>query len=125
LVGFFIPDNYVNKERENTFDIKEMVYLNMFIIEEKEKMKKTIGKRQILKYYHRFGQIALHKGFVNKTQLSEAFNEQINNIPFINRLRPHRFIGEIFLEKGWMTLKQIEIVLNEILNDGEKRKGSQ
>ncbi len=68
-----------------------------------------------MKYIPRFGQFALDKGFVTEEQLNTALNEQISNDPSA-RLRPHKLIGEIFFEKGWMTSKQIEIVLTDILS---------
>ncbi len=67
-----------------------------------------------MKYTPRFGQFAVDKGFVTEDKLNIALNEQISNDPSA-RLRPHRLIGEIFIEKGWMTPKQIEIVLADIL----------
>jgi hypothetical protein len=38
---------------------------------------------------------------------------QISNYP-LTRLRPHKLIGEIFLEKAWITFEQILIVLEEL-----------
>ena len=62
----------------------------------------------------RFGQTAVNKGFVTSEQLKNALNEQkANDVPS-NRLKPLRVIGEIFFEKGLMTQKQIQIVLNQI-----------
>ncbi len=64
------------------------------------------------KHDHRFCQIAVNMGFITEKQLREALNEQIANDPS-NRLRPHRLVGEILLEKGWLTNKQIDMVLTE------------
>jgi hypothetical protein len=69
-----------------------------------------------MKYYPRFGQIAVDMGFVTAEQLKEALTEQISNDPSI-RLRPRKLIGEIFFEKGWMTVIQIKIVLAEVFKD--------
>lgn len=66
-----------------------------------------------LKYAHRFGQIAVRLGFVSREQVKEALGEQISFNSF-NRLRPRKLIGEILFENGWITLKQIEKVLEEI-----------
>jgi len=55
--------------------------------------------------------IAVSKGFVTADQLKEALTEQADdNISD----RPHRLIGRIFFEKGWMTDEQIDLVLNEL-----------
>jgi len=63
-------------------------------------------------YALRFGEIAINKGFVTASQMEEAFSEQVSNYPSSIQ-RPHKFIGEILLDKGWMTLKQVFIVLEE------------
>jgi hypothetical protein len=55
-------------------------------------------------YKLRFGETAVIKGFLNESQLREALEEKIGYKP----------IGEIVLEKGWMTYDQIEEVLKEI-----------
>ncbi|GBD96528.1 MAG TPA: hypothetical protein ENG83_00420 [Nitrospirae bacterium] len=68
------------------------------------------------KFYPRFGQIAVRRGFINEKQLNNALTEQVANDPSI-RLRPNKLIGEIFLEKGLMSLNQIESVLAEISRD--------
>jgi hypothetical protein len=53
--------------------------------------------------------IAVDEGFVTADQLKEALTEQADDNLFN---RPHRLIGRIFFDKGWMTDKQIDIVLN-------------
>lgn len=63
------------------------------------------------KYCTRFGLIATNKGFVTADQLKEALTEQADD-NLSNR--PHRLIGRIFFEKGWMTDEQINMVLNEL-----------
>ncbi len=65
----------------------------------------------------RFGQRAIDKGFATSEHLKKALDEQIDNDVPSNRLRPRRVIGEIFLEKGWMTPKQIKTVLAQILKN--------
>ena len=64
-------------------------------------------------YSLRFGDVAVMMGFVTVFQMEEAFSEQISNYPS-TRLRPHKLIGEIFLEKGWITFEQVLIVLKEL-----------
>lgn len=80
-------------------------------------MEDDVDKGLSKKYCPRFGKIAVDMGFVTAEQLKEALTEQIDD-DISNR--PHRLIGRIFFEKGWMTNKQIDIVLNELFKD-EKR----
>ncbi len=70
-------------------------------------------KRILNKNTHRFCEVAVNMGFITESQLREALDEQIDNEPS-NRLRPHRLVGEILLEKGWLTNKQIEMVLAKL-----------
>lgn len=70
-----------------------------------------IDKKISNKYCTRFGVIAVNKGFVTAGQLKEALAAQADdNLSD----RPHRLIGRIFFDKGLMTDKQIDIVLNEL-----------
>jgi hypothetical protein len=69
-----------------------------------------------IRYAHRFGQIAVRMGFVNEEQVKEALTEQIT-YDSSSRLRPHKLIGEILFENRWLTLNQIEKVLEEITED--------
>jgi hypothetical protein len=64
-------------------------------------------------YGRRFGQIAVNMGFVTIEQVKEALAEQIACNTF-SLLRPRKLIGEILFEKGWITLHQIEKVLEDI-----------
>jgi hypothetical protein len=50
-------------------------------------------------------------GFVTAKQLKQAMVEQVEDEIFD---RPHRLIGNILLENGWITDEQIDIVLNEL-----------
>ena len=58
-----------------------------------------------------FGDIAIDKGFVSEKQINEALAEQAED-DFSNE--PHRFAGSILFEHGWITKKQIDIVLYEL-----------
>ncbi len=74
-------------------------------------MEDHIDKGISRKYCSRFGVISVTKGFVTSDQLKAALIEQADdNISE----RPHRLIGRIFFEKGWMTDEQIDAVLNEL-----------
>ncbi len=74
-------------------------------------MKDDIDKEISAKYCNRFGVIAVAKGFVTADQLKEALTEQADD-NLSNR--PHRLIGRIFFDKGWITDGQIDIVMNEL-----------
>ncbi len=59
----------------------------------------------------RFGDIAIDKGFITEKQINEALAEQAED-DFSNE--PHRFVGSILFEHGWLTKKQIDIILYEL-----------
>ncbi len=69
-----------------------------------------------IQYALRFGEIAIHKGFITLNELEEALAEQISTDPSV-RLRPRKLIGEILFEKGYMNINQIENVLEEIFKN--------
>jgi hypothetical protein len=61
------------------------------------------------KYCVRFGKLAVQNGFLVAEQLQQALREQVDdNLAD----RPHRVIGAICFEHGWMTPSQIEEILN-------------
>lgn len=61
------------------------------------------------RYCPRFGQLAVRLGYVTPEQLKQALSEQVDdNLAG----RPHRILGTIFFEHGWMSPGQIEDVLN-------------
>ncbi len=61
--------------------------------------------------YVRFGSIAYHRGYVTKEQLQQALAEQVeDNLAG----RPHRLLGAILLEKGWITPEQEKAVLEKM-----------
>ena len=70
-------------------------------------MPNGIGDKPYLK---RFGQVAVEKNFVTPEQVKRALQEQIED-NFSQK--PHRQLGRILLEKGWITAQQIEVVLIE------------
>ncbi len=81
-------------------------------------MENDAGKGASTKENARFGVVAANMGFVTIEQVIEALTEQVKDNFSNNR---HRLLGEIFLEKGWMTPEQIEIVLDK-LSKHEKRR---
>jgi hypothetical protein len=72
-------------------------------------MVKKPGK--IKKYEKRFGLIAIEKGFISDDDLIKALIIQVKEEIEEGR---HRLIGEILLDMGVMSGKQIEEVLIEI-----------
>ena len=61
------------------------------------------------KYCSRFGTLAVTHGYLVAEQLQQALREQVDdNLSD----RPHRVIGAICFDHGWMTPIQIEEVLN-------------
>jgi len=57
----------------------------------------------------RFGKVAVERGYLTPTQLHQALGEQVED-DLENR--PHRVLGAICFDHGWITPAQIEEVLN-------------
>lgn len=68
-------------------------------------------------YCSRFGKIAVECGFLTGEQLQQALCEQVED-DLSNR--PHRVIGAICFDHGWMTPQQIEDVLNKMFRKGDR-----
>lgn len=61
--------------------------------------------------YVRFGSIAYHRKYVTREQIQQALAEQVeDNLSG----RPHRLLGTIFLEKGWLTKEQEKSILDQM-----------
>jgi len=73
--------------------------------------------KNIQKLCYRFVNTAVKKGFITEDQLKDAMLKQLEDD--LNE-RPHRLIGTILFEKGWITWQQIDIVLKELF---KKREG--
>ena len=71
-------------------------------------------------YYPRSGHIAVVLGFISMDQLKEAMSQQIDDD--LND-RPHRFLGEILLDKGWITHDELNIILDELYKEEMRAKG--
>lgn len=80
-------------------------------------MKERFDQGITKKYSPRFGNIAVDLGFITPEQLKAALSEQVNDEVSGN---PHRVIGSIFFEKGWMTYQEIEKVLKELFKEINK-----
>ncbi len=74
-------------------------------------MEDDVLKKLGIQYFPRFGKIAVHMGFVTAKQLKEAIAEQVEDDLAD---KPHKSIGKILFEHGWITDEQINIVLNEL-----------
>jgi len=74
-------------------------------------MSNEVDRELFGKYCVRFGELAVKKGFVDSDKVKEAMSEQIDDD--LNN-RPHRLIGRILMDRGWMSPQQIEAVLNEL-----------
>jgi len=64
-------------------------------------------------YALRFAEVAVMKEFITLSQMEEAYSEQVSSYPSTLQ-KPHKLIGEILLEKGWMTFEQIHNVMEEL-----------
>ena len=61
--------------------------------------------------YHFFGEIALASGLVTTAQLLEALTEQAHDRA---EGLPVTMLGQLLLEKGYMTEEQVQDVLDEL-----------
>jgi len=64
------------------------------------------------KFCPRFGMLAVEMGFVSVEQVREAMAEQVDD-DFGNRR--HRLLGTILIDNGWMTFREVEMVLEKLL----------
>jgi hypothetical protein len=77
-------------------------------------MKEDESERElVMRYASRFGDIAIKKGFISKEQVEAALTEQVLCNSFVGCRQP-KLLGEILFENGWITLRQIEIVLEDL-----------
>jgi hypothetical protein len=75
-------------------------------------VKGDVSEKLSKHYCLRFGKIAVDKGFVTAKQLNVALAEQVEENYFNGQHRP---IGSILFEHDWITRKQIDIVLDILL----------
>ena len=76
----------------------------------------NIDKEFANKYCQRFGYLEVEMGFATAKQIKDALSEQVED-DLSNK--PHRLMGRILLDKGWITPEQIEKVLNELFKTEE------
>ena len=67
-----------------------------------------------------FGEVAFEKGFINSEQLYEALSLQAKAEA---SNKPYKFLGQILIELGYLTEKQVLDVLNEIHASEPIREG--
>ena len=60
----------------------------------------------------RFGSIAVKKGFITSEQLIEVLSIQVTENVEKNT---HRIIGAILREKAYLSIEQLNEILNEIM----------
>ena len=64
---------------------------------------------------YRFGSMAIFRGYASLHQIQQALAEQVEDNVYH---RPHRFIGTILREKGWITEEQEQSILKEMSKEG-------
>lgn len=69
---------------------------------------------EVMKHCERFATIAVTRGFVTAEQAKAALLEQLESDLAKQR---HKLIGSILFEKGWITVGQIDTVLNELFHN--------
>jgi hypothetical protein len=67
---------------------------------------------------HRFGTVAVRRGFISENQLKAAMVEQLEDD--LNG-RDHRIVGAILFKKGWITWDQVDAVLQELFKEGKEK----
>jgi len=76
----------------------------------------NVDKEPSDKYGPRFGYLAVQMGFSTPEQVKASLAEQMED-NLANRA--HRLMGRILLDNGWITLQQVEAVLNELFKTEE------
>ena len=79
---------------------------------EEYKVKDDVYKNLSKEHSPQFGKIAVDMGFITSEQLTEALAEQAED-SLSNK--PHRSIGSILFEHGWITRDQINFVVLKII----------
>lgn len=60
---------------------------------------------------YRFGSLAVYRKYVTLEQVQTALAKQMEDDVM---RRPHRYLGEILLEHGWIAEEQIRSILEEM-----------
>ncbi len=75
---------------------------------ENDFIKKFTVIEKLAETFSRFGKIAVYMEFITAEQLKEAITEQVEEDLAD---KPHRLIGSILFEHGWITRNQINFVV--------------
>ncbi len=75
---------------------------------ENDFIKKFTAIEKFTETFSRFGKIAVYMEFITAEQLKEAIAEQVEDDLAD---KPHRLIGSILFEHGWITRNQINFVV--------------
>ena len=76
-------------------------------------MKDDFMKKLSTQYSPPFGKIAVDMGFITAEQLTEALAEQAED-SLSNR--PHRLIGKVLFDHGWITRDEISFIVLRLFN---------
>ncbi len=82
-------------------------------------MEDNVYKNLSKEHSPQFGKIAVDMRFVTAEQLTEALAEQAED-SLSNK--PHRTIGSILFEHGWITRDQINFVVLRLFKQEELKK---
>ena len=80
---------------------------------EKYKVEDDVYKDPSKEQIPRFGKIAVDMRFITPEQLTEALAEQAED-SFSNK--PHRPIGKILFDHGWITRDEISFIVLRLFN---------
>lgn len=84
-------------------------------------MNEDVFKKLSDKYCPRFGKIAVDMGLITADQMKEALVEQADDDL---SEKPHRLLGRVLLDKGWLTHKQIDSIMNKVFSNERKSEES-
>ena len=79
----------------------------------------SISRKPSSAYCTRFGTIAVELGYLDRKMLMQAIDEQVTDDL---DGRPHRILGAICFDKGWMTPGEIDTVLNRMFSSKAKHE---
>lgn len=85
----------------------------------RKRKKENLDKELTEKFCLRFGMLAVEMGFVTPNQIKSALAEQVDDE--ISG-RPHRVIGKILFEHGWMQPEQIDQVMSRLYKEEKAQK---
>ncbi len=84
---------------------------------ENDFIKKFTVIEKLAETFSRFGKVAVYMEFITAEQLKEAITEQVEEDLAD---KPHRLIGSILFEHGWITRDQIGFVVLRLSSKQKK-----